>query len=556
MPISKVSLINRSFSSVGRKIPNLSKVPSKYKSKAIKEAQLAVTEYFHSTRSIPYSYAEHISNNSFISISNLIANVDWSHSNFSRSVRKFLSYHPINEFQFFYESIGINYNEVPHFLPRNKFFFYEDSTVLNAACALAVFGFPWIKLGTLYREDSFLFSKEPQELKCRLAWFKEHYGFSNTSVIGICLAFPCVLSGELGGEIDGLFADLKTVFLDFHLGSCVEGNVDAWFAICVKIRVFYDLGLKKGEVGNILGRSKNVFVDFTLEHLIEKIEYFCRFGVSKEDVGLLLLEKPEVLSFDLNTRLISVKGILKYFGLSDEGFEIVYDKYFHVLGRNKMANLPHVMRAMDLQVWFFHKIKDGDHKLLDSYTMDDPEEDFDKSFSDTLEMIRLSRTPIHTMSKVNFAHGIGFGENASNVKVLALLHGTGSELQERFDCLLHLGIEFSKLCVMIRKMPKILSQKSDILKKKVNFLRQEMGFSLQELDSFPAFLCYNLENRIKPRHRFHVWLTEKGLSVQKYSIASMVATSEKQFIGRIYRIHPMAAKHWFECFMPKTPATE
>lgn len=95
-------------------------------------------------------------------------------------------------------------------------------------------------------------------------------------------------------------------------------------------------------------------------------------------------------------------------------------------------------------------------------------------------------------------------------------------------------------------MPKILNQKPEILEQKVNFLCQDIGSSLGELNIFPAYLCFNLENRIKPRYRFHMWLTDRG--AQKYSIASIVATSEKNFIARIYGIHPAALKHWFECF--------
>ncbi|KAJ9171200.1 hypothetical protein P3X46_014595 [Hevea brasiliensis] len=539
-------MLCRYFSSLPG-LRNLSKIPSKYRPKAIREAQQALTDYLHSTRLLPFAYAEHISKNSLVSLSNLIASIDFSASDFSRSVRKFLRYHPINEFEFFYESIGIDYNEVHGFLPTKNFFFSEDGSVLSAACALAGFGFPWNKLGNLYKEESSIFSRGSEELSSRLDGFRE-YGFSNISVIGICLAFPYVLSGELVGEIDALFDDMKRFFLDFDMGSCVEGNVDAWYEICMKIRVFYDLGFEKGKLGDLIGKSKSIFVDYPVKVFVQKAEFFGRFGVRNEDVGLLLLQRPEIWNYDMEKPLISVKGLLKHFGFSDEEVIVIAHKYPHVLGRNKMANLPHVMRAMDLHVWFFNKIKDGNHQLIASYAMRDPDEDLDKEFSDSLERIRVSRTPTHTMYKVDFLLGIGFGENALTAKVLAHMHGTSSELQERFDCLLHLGIAFSKLCMMIRTMPKILNQKPEMLEQKVNFLCQDLGSSLQELDIFPAYLCFNLESRIKPRCRFHMWLTDKGLCTRKYSMASIVATSEKNFVARIYGIHPAALKHWFECF--------
>ncbi|KAF5732888.1 putative Mitochondrial transcription termination factor family protein [Tripterygium wilfordii] len=532
---------------------SLYKIPSKYKPLAIKEAQQILAEYLHSTRSIPYTYAEYIAQNSLSSINSLISNANlprFSTHTFSKSLVKHFRYHPINEFEFFFESIGIDHGQVRHFLPANKFFFCEDRIILDAAQTLAGFGFPWTKLGSLYKEEVSIFRKDSRELSERLCGFKREYGFTNVTITGICLAFPYVLSadGELNGEIGRLFDDLTMVFVHFDLESCVEGKVDAWLDICRKIKVFYDLGCEKGKMGELMGRNKSLFVDYSEETLLNKAEYFCRFGVTKKDVGLLLLERTELLDFDLEEQVISVLGFLKHLGLSAEELEIVTEKYPYVLGRNKMVNLPHVMRAMNLHNWFFNKIRNGSHLLLGNYVLGYPDEDKDKEYIDTLERIHYSRYAIHTMHKLNVLHGIGFGENWLTVKVLAHMHGTSSELQERVDCLIHSGIVFSKLCMMIKTTPKILNQKPEILERKIIFLCQEMGSSLEYLDTFPAFLNFNLENRIKPRYRFHLWLMEKGLCTKNYSIASMVATSEKSFMDRVYRIHPAALKQWLERF--------
>lgn len=213
-----------------------------------------------------------------------------------------------------------------------------------------------------------------------------------------------------------------------------------------------------------------------------------------------------------------------------------------------MANLPHVMRALDLHEWFFKKIMSSNGRLLVTYSINCPNEDIDGDFIDALKKIESSRIQIHTMSKLDFLKGIGFGENALTIKVLTHLHGTSSDLQERFDCLLKAGIEYSKLCLMIRMAPKILSQRPELLQEKVNFLCQEIGSSLEYLDSFPRFLSYHLENRIKRRYRFFVWLRGNGLCAKNVSIASMIATSEKNFVARLSGIHPAAPKQYLECF--------
>uniref|UniRef100_A0A2P2PJZ8 Uncharacterized protein n=1 Tax=Rhizophora mucronata TaxID=61149 RepID=A0A2P2PJZ8_RHIMU len=547
MPLSK-SLnagVFRHFSSVPR-LRNLSKIPPWQRPRAVKEARQALIDYLHFTRLVPFAYAEYISKHALVSLSQLIASVDFSPSDFSKSLKKFLRYHPINELEFFYESIGIDYNEVQRFLPRDKFFFCEDGRAFSAATALSTFGFPWNKLGLLYKAERSIFSKDSEELASRLSVFMD-CGFSNVAVVGICLAFPCLLNGEFGDLLD----DLKKVFFDFDLVSYVEENVDAWYEICTKIRVFYDLGLDKGKVGELIGKSKSIFVDHPLDVVVQKADYFCKFGVEKKCVGMLLLQRPEIFNFDLLTPEISIKGFLKHFGLSEKELKSVGQKYPHVMGKNKMINLPHVFRALDLHVWAFNKIMQGNHLILASYAMSDSNGDLDKEYRDSLARIQASRYSVHIMTKLDFMHGIGFGQNSLTIKALTHIHGCSSELKERFDSLLHTGINFSKLCMMIKRAPKILNQKPETLVQKVSYLCQETGHSFQYLYLFPAFLCFDLENRIRPRYSFHMWITEKGLCAKHYSIASVVATSEKQFIARIYGIHPAALKHWFECFLPR-----
>ncbi|OMO69563.1 Mitochodrial transcription termination factor-related protein [Corchorus capsularis] len=254
------SHLSRHFSTLP-KLPHLTKIPSKYRTQAIKDARRALTDYLHGTRYVPFVYAENISKYSPYSLSGLISDIDFSSTGFTRNVLKFLRYHPINEFEFFFESIGIDYKEVRGLLPANKFFFSEDERLLDAACALCGFGFPWNRI----------------------------------------------------------------------------------------------------------------------------------------------------------------------------------------------------------------------------------------------------------------------------------------------------GIKFSEACKMLKVRAKVLNQKPEILEQKLNFLCHEMGVSLDYLHIFPAFLCFNLENRIKPRYRFHRWLTETGLSTRNYSIASIVATSEKNFIARIHGIHPDAVKEWYEKYSCSKP---
>ncbi|KAK4267857.1 hypothetical protein QN277_024585 [Acacia crassicarpa] len=538
--------ISTTSTTTTRKLLKSSKIPNRYQKLVVRQAQKVLTDYLHETRCLPFVLADQIGKNSPISLVNLIVKVDFSASVFSRNFEKYLRYHPINEFEFFFESIGIDYNNgASGLLPVNKVFFSEDGSILDAACALLVFGFPWDKLGKLYEECSSIFRRSPEELKSKLCEFKK-YGFGNVEVVGICLAFPNILGEE--DEFDGLFTDLRSVFLDFELARSVEENIDSWHEVCRKIRVFYNLNGEKGKLGELIGRAKAIFIEYGEDELIQKADYFCRFAVKKEEVALLLLKAPELLNLDLQVPLISVSKLLKHFGLSPKILEDVSKKYDHVLGTNKMDNLPNVMRALDLHEWFFNKMKDGNHNLLLSYLASHPNEEQDEEYQAGLEKVCASRSQNHRMRKLNFLHGLGFGENALTIDIAARLHGNRWELQKRSEFLLHLGFEFSDLCIMVKRTPKILNQKTQVIDKKVKFFCQELGIPLKCLTPMATVLIYNLEDRIKPRHRFLMWLKEKSLLVEKYSIGTVISCSSNRFVDLAYKIHPAAPKHWFEQF--------
>ncbi|KHN44563.1 hypothetical protein glysoja_042712 [Glycine soja] len=533
-------------------------IPWKYKKFAISQGQKSLTDYLHATRSIPYAYANQIAKNSLTSLTTLITTLgtsSFSPLHFPHNLNKFLMYHPINEFEFFFESIGIHPSNFHSLLPQDKFFFSQDDTLLSAACVLYEFGFPWDRLGVLYVESGCFLNWGASELKDRVCGFKR-YGLCNEQVVGVCMAFPFVFDGQKGDdEVEALFRDLGLLFGEFGLAECVEGkgnySVDDWIRVCRKIRLFYDLNGGKSLV-ELIGRNNGGGVGVIVEHgeeeLVQAAEYFCRFGAKKEDVARLIVDGPELLELDLEAWVVDVVKLLKYFGMRSDDVEDVRRDYAHVLGTVKMGNLPNVMRALGLREWFFDKINDGNHQLLVSFVTSCPGEFQDEGYLGRLKAIQASRTPTHNISKLNFLHAIGFGENALTMNVYAQMHGTSGKLQKRFNCLLRLGIEFSKICKMITIHPKILSQNPQNLEQKVNFFCQEMGYSLEHLITFPAFLCFDLENRIKPRYRFHMWIMEKGLSSKNYSITSMVATSDKNFVARALKIHPAALKHWFEQF--------
>ncbi|KAJ8573368.1 hypothetical protein K7X08_009879 [Anisodus acutangulus] len=107
------------------------------------------------------------------------------------------------------------------------------------------------------------------------------------------------------------------------------------------------------------------------------------------------------------------------------------------MSRNRIANVPHILRSLDLSEWFFDRLKNGGHNLLGSYVIGSVE-DMDEDYAEHLQTIQASRTPVYTLRKLNFLHGIGFGENKLTMKVLSQLHVPDLELFRRtYPSLIH-----------------------------------------------------------------------------------------------------------------------
>uniref|UniRef100_A0A7N1A247 Uncharacterized protein n=1 Tax=Kalanchoe fedtschenkoi TaxID=63787 RepID=A0A7N1A247_KALFE len=527
----------------------LANIPRRHRRRAIHEAQQALSDYLHVTRSLPFAHADSISRNSIHSLSDVISKIDFSViTTFSETFSQFLRYNPIDELGFFYESIGIDYKDVPSVLPARKFFITEEFRAYRVACVLSGFGFAWNRLGKLYMEEAWIFDEEPEELSKRLLCLK-NYGFKSAAVVGMCLAFPELLgSGSEFRNVDGLLDDLKRVN---DLVRFEHNDADRWYNICKNIGVFYGIGFERGTVRNLMDTSISVFVDYSNEIFLKSIEYFCELDVPKKDVVMLLHLKPAILGFDLETPHFSILELLKHFGMSVEELESVRLEFPYVLGWNEMANLPSVMRALDRHNWFFSQLNNGGHELLGTYVMKEPMRNVRGFINDELSKATSAKHPNFMLNKLNSLLQIGFGANEKTMKLLYVMHGSGPELQARFDLLICMGADHSSLCKALSHAPRILNQNVESIQKKVDFLFNDLGLCFLNLYQFPAFLCFSLENRIKPRIRFQVWLEQKGACRKKYCLSSIIAASERTFITRISLNHPAAPKHWFERFLTR-----
>lgn len=101
------------------------------------EAQAALLDYFYETKNLPFLDAENLSRNSPNFLDRLLkaALIEGDGENdcdFRRLVTRYLRYHPVNEFEAFFESIGLCPSDFAAFLPRVSVSLSDDELLLRA----------------------------------------------------------------------------------------------------------------------------------------------------------------------------------------------------------------------------------------------------------------------------------------------------------------------------------------------------------------------------------------------------------------------------------------
>lgn len=506
----------------------------------------ALKDYLYTTRYLPFTLAEQISLNSPISLSSYVCRLrfpsgSFKSSDFPHFFRHSFSFkEPINEFDFFFESIGV----FDKSQSSESLFLSDDLRLVQGVTQLLHLGFPYKKLSLLYPSKALWIA--PSEILRRFKKLEE-FGFSGTNcvAVAVCLGFPKVLMRD---DVDSLLHDLGAFFVANHVVNSMESNVDIYFDICEKIQIFYELGSAEGSIGSLLRENDWVILDTDKKELRKRLGFFAKLGM-KEDLGQFVLKNSrEIFKLDFELT-ISIPEYLHSVGLEKNDANSVMSAYPYVVGKNKLGNVPGLMRAVGLSGWFLSRIQHSNIQFLSrKFVLDALNFDLgiEEEFVRGLKQAKLDKREKILTYKVEFLQSIGFGMNKFTARYAAALSGTKEHLQGRFELLLNWGIEHRRICKMLSTAPKLLNQNMDTMTEKINFLQNHLGYNLDYLVSFPAFLCFDLENRIKPRYRILDWLKEAGVLRKSFAPATVLAGSEKKFMEILYAIHPAAPKQWLE----------
>lgn len=498
------------------------------------DAQAALFEYLHYTRGFTYMDAEHISKNSPHFVENLVMKVE-NEQDVSRALSKLLRYYPINEFEPFLESLGLRPTELSLFLPANLIFLADDHMLLDNFHVLCDYGIPRVEIGKIYKEAAEIFGYEFGRLNTKLRAY-EDLGLSKPTVIKLVTSCPSILVGDVNKELVDVLNKLTELGFqrDWIGGYLSSRHSYSWNRMLDTMTFLVEVGFGDMQIGDLIRKNPAFLLEGSGKQIYVLFGRLLKLGLKMNEVYLLLLENPEILSPKCAKNVWKALYFLFEIGMETDHIAKFLRTHIQLLASHSLKGPKTVLRSLN-----------GDRQKLLQVMSENPSKFFALAFKSNISSIEQIRAknPGKMLQKTAFLLKLGYIENSDEMgKALKKFRGRGDQLQERFDCLVQAGLDSNVVVDMIRQAPTALNQSKDVLEKKIAYLIS-LGYPIESVAAFPTYLCYDI-GRINRRFNMYLWLKERGAVKSMISPSTLLACSEARFTKYFVDVHPEGPLKW------------
>ncbi|XP_009101625.1 transcription termination factor MTEF18, mitochondrial isoform X1 [Brassica rapa] len=504
-------------------------------SRAMKnEAQKALFDYLHHTRTLSFVDAEHISHNSPRFISSLLSKVDTRKEDISQSLTKFLRYNPINEFEPFFESLGLRPSEISRFLQRDLVLLSDDSVLFENFHVLCNYGIPRSKIGCVYKEAREIFGYENGVLLSKLEAY-ERLGLGKPIVIKLVTYCPSLLVGGIDSEFVAVVGKLKGLdmacdWLGKYLSDRKTYN---WGSVLETLELLEKMGFKEEKLSGLLKTYPDLVGETSGKKAYVMFDKLLKVGLQMNEIDKLVRDHPEML---LEKSAKSILAALKYMmriRMEKEFIVSILQQHMKLICSSSLLGPKAVCSKLKIGREELHRI-----------IKEEPLKLFSLASKTTNRRIELDSLDFRNAEKRAFLLKIGYVENSDEmVSALKKFQGRGDELQERFDCLVKAGLDYNVVTKVVKRAPHILSRPKDVIEKKINLLKDYLGYPVESLVESPTYLCYSIE-RINQRFSMYIWLRERDAVVPRLTLGTIVGISNTRFLSYFVNSHPEGPATW------------
>ncbi|KAA0034913.1 transcription termination factor MTEF18 [Cucumis melo var. makuwa] len=497
----------------------------------IMKAQAALLEYLHSTRGIGFLDAENMSKSSPIFLKKLLAKVEHE-GDIGRSIMRFLRYNPINEFEPFFESVGLQPAEYSAFLPRNLMFLSDDDLLLENFHVLCNYGIERNKTGKIYKEATQIFRYDYGVLLSKLKAY-EKLGLSQATVVRFVVSNPYLLIGGVNDQFVKVLEKLKNIgfessWVEEQLTNGISYN---WKQILGLLFWFEQMGCSKEKLADLISQHPDLLFEDSGSRSLSLIGLLLKMGCSTIQICSMFLQFPQIRVGKFVSNMRQCFLVFNEINMGVQEIEYLFRSHPHILGSYTLKTTKSLFSTLNVG-----------KKRLCQYILENPEELKNLKVGTTVLPLPGSGDIMRSkQQKTQFLLNLGLEENSKKMK--KLLRGKGAELQERFDCIVEAGIDEKDVHKMIQDAPKILNQTKDIIEEKIDFLVNNLGYPVSSIISFPSYLSYTTK-RVTLRFLMYNWLKEQGTIKRILQMSTIVSCTENEFLKRYVNHHPRGMEVW------------
>ncbi|GAB2289570.1 hypothetical protein Dimus_023880 [Dionaea muscipula] len=272
------------------------------------------------------------------------------------------------------------------------------------------------------------------------------------------------------------------------------------------------IGLDDSQVGKIVNYRPRLLRCKVEKTLIPKIRVLQDFGICGSELISVIVSCPFLLLNVSRNRLLAKLDFLK-----------------STLGSVENARNAIIKRARWLLFTSLTKTMQPNFELLKSYGISD--ERLQKFFLGNLRYLCCNPTWFQErLDSVEQVLGIPRGSDTFVLRFLVTVSLRKKTLQLKFEMFKRYGWSESDVRVMAKRRPECLLIKEAKLKTRVDFFINKHGYEIGYLVTYPALLCFSMEDRILPRHAFLQVLQEKELLRRNPSIYTYMRLTESRFL--------------------------
>jgi hypothetical protein len=279
------------------------------------EAQHVLFDYLHCTRSFSSMDAEHISKNCPHFLQNLLSKVDTNNTDkqVARSLTKFLRFNPINEFEPFFESLGLSPSQLSVLLPRHLMFLSDDHVMLGNFHVLCNYGIPHSKMGKMYKEAKEIFGYDYGILALKLQAY-EKLGLSKPTVIKLISCCPSLLIGGVNCEFVEVLERLKELrFENDWIGGYLSGKSTYNWNRMLDTVIFLDkVGYSEEQMRYLFNTDPALLFEGSGKKVNVLFGRILKLGLKMNEIYSLFIQNPTILSVKCIKNLLQISSLILF----------------------------------------------------------------------------------------------------------------------------------------------------------------------------------------------------------------------------------------------------